>query len=347
VELAGAVAAATVVASIALAPLEGQQTSAKASATAAAPSRTPYKVPRTADGQPDLQGVWANNNITPLERPKQLGERQYLTPEEMQRLKVRAETLFAGDGDAAFGDEIFAAALSDREKYVADSFDKDTGNYNSFWIVGREFDNRTSLITDPPDGRVPPLTAAAQKRFADQMAGRRGRGAADSHEDRPLTERCLTYGLPDTLAGYNSYFQFSQSKNWVALHTERIHDTRLIAIDGRPHLSSNLRLWNGDSRGRWEGDTLVVETRNLDARSAYRGSSDNLRLTEKFTRVNDNTLNYEITLDDPTTWTRPWSLMIPLKKSKDRIYEYACHEGNYGIVGVLAGARAKEKTPQK
>jgi hypothetical protein len=265
----------------------------------------------------------------------------------VQRIKTRAETLFAGDGDAAFGDEIFAAALSDRDKYVSDSFDKGTGNYNSFWLVGREFDNRTSLITDPPDGRIPPMTADAQKRAAERMAGRRGRGAADSHEDRPLGERCLTYGVPDTLAGYNSYFQFSQSANWVAIHTERIHDTRMVALDGRPHLSPAVRLWNGDSRGHWEGETLVVETTNFDARSVYRGASENLRLTEKFTRVSDNTINYEITLNDPSVWTRPWSLMIPLKKSKDKIYEYACHEGNHGIVGVLSGARAQERAAAK
>ena len=338
----GSAAAAVVLASLALVPVAGQQPPA-AKAPAAAGTTAAYKAPRTPDGQPDLQGVWANNNITPLERPKQLGDRQYLTPQEVARIKARAETLFAGDGDAAFGDEIFAAALSDRDKYVSDSFDKGTGNYNSFWLVGREFNNRTSLITSPPDGRVPPLTADAQKRNAERMASRRGRGATDSYEDRPLGERCLTYGVPDTLAGYNSYFQFSQSPNWVAIHTERIHDTRMVALDGRPHLSKSVRLWNGDSRGHWEGDTLVVDTTNLDERSGYRGASENLHLVERFTRVSPDTLNYEIVLNDPTVWTTPWSLMIPLKKSKDKIYEYACHEGNHGIVGVLSGARAQDK----
>ena len=341
------VAAAIVVASVALVPAAGQQPPAAAKAPAASRVATPYKAPRTPDGHPDLQGVWANNNITPLERPKQLGERQFLTEQEVARIKSRAEQLFAGDGDAAFGDEIFAAALSDREKYVSDSFDKGTGNYNAFWLVGREFDNRTSLITSPANGRIPPLTADAQKRNAERTAARRGRGAADSYEDRPLGERCLTYGVPDTLAGYNSYFQFVQSSSWVAIHTERIHDTRMVALDGRPHLPKTVRLWNGDSRGHWEGETLVVETTNFNERSGYRGSAEHLNLVERFTRVGPDTINYEITMNDPTVWTTPWSLMIPLKKSKGHIFEYACHEGNYGLAGVLSGARAQEQEEAK
>jgi len=342
----GAIGMSGVVAALgilALAPVSGQQAAAKPDAAAPA-RRSAYKAPRLANGQPDLQGVWANNNVTPLQRPKELGERQYLTNEEMTRLKSRAEALFAGDGDAAFGDEIFAAALSDRTKYVADSFDKDTGNYNSYWLVGRVFDNRTSLIIDPPDGRKPPMTAAAAKRVADLEAARKVRGfVADSHEDRPLSERCITFGMPDTFAGYNSYFQLTQSDNWVAITNERIHDTRMVPLDGRPHVSKDVRLMKGDSRGRWEGDTLVVDTINFTEKSGSQGSSENLHMIERFTRTAADTVEYQVTLEDPTVWTKPWTFMIPLKFTTDKIYEYACHEGNTGLFGVLGGARAQER----
>jgi hypothetical protein len=337
--LSGIVAALGV---LALAPVSAQQSPAKAGN--AAPATGAYKVPRLPNGQPDLTGVWANNSVTPMQRPKELGTRQYLTNEEMIRLKSRAETLFAGDGDAAFGDEIFAAALSDRTKYVADSFDKDTGNYNSYWLVGRVFDNRTSLIVDPPDGRKPPLTPAAAKRAADLEAARKQRGfVADSHEDRPLSERCITFGLPDAFAGYNSYFQITQSDKWVAISNERIHDTRVIPMDGRPHVSKDVRLMLGDSRGRWDGDTLVVDTTNFTANSGSQGSDENLHMIERFTRTAADTVEYQVTLEDPTVWTAPWTFMIPLKFTTDKIYEYACHEGNTGLFGVLGGARAQER----
>jgi hypothetical protein len=315
------------------APQSGRRTAGQAGA---------WKAPRTADGQPDLQGVWANNSATPLERPKELEGRERLTPEEMARLKARASALFNGAGDAAFGDEIFAAALSDREKYVADSFDKDTGNYNSFWLVDRDFDNRTSLIIDPPDGRVPPMLPQAEAKLQQYLV--LGPGKADSHEDRPYSERCITFGMPDLLAGYNSYYQIAQSKDHVAIYTERIHDTRIIPLDGRPHVAQNVRFWNGDSRGRWEGDTLVVDTTNFSSKTNFRGSSENFHMVERFTRVAPDTVAYEVTVSDPTTWTKPWTFMIPLKKSSDKIYEYACHEGNTGMFGVLNGARVLEKT---
>jgi hypothetical protein len=308
-----------------------------------APAVSTWTAPRTPDGQPDLRGVWANNNATPLERPEALAGRQFLTDEEVARLKAKAGDLFNGDGDAAFGDEIFVAALSGRERYVADSFDKDTGNYNSFWLADRDFDNRTSLIMDPADGRVPPLTPEAQRKTEAAAAARKARGPADSYEDRPLSERCITFGMPDLLAGYNSYYQIAQTPGYVAIATERIHDVRLVPLDGRPHASQGIRLWNGDSRGHWEGDTLVVDTTNFSEKTDFRGSSKNLHMVERFTRKGPNNLEYQITLSDPTTWTKPWTLMIPLRKSTDKIYEYACHEGNKGIAGVLAGARAQEK----
>jgi hypothetical protein len=304
-----------------------------------------YKAPRLAFGHPDLQGVWANNNATPLQRPKLLAERKFLTEAEVAKLKAKAGELFNGDGDAAFGDEIFEAALSDREKYVADSFDKDTGNYNSFWLVDRDFDNRTSLIVNPEDGRIPPLTTEAQARTAALAAARKER-PADSWEDRPLSERCITFGFPDLLAGYNSYYQIAQTKEYVAIATERIHDVRVIPIDGRPHAPKSIPFLHGDSRGHWEGETLVVETTNFTKAGggSYLGSAtENLRIVERFTRMNPNAVRYEITLEDPATWTRPWTLMIPLRKSNEKIYEYACHEGNVGMVGILSGHRAQER----
>jgi len=328
---------------VARARLAGQS-AADAAKSKAAPSSKTWTAPRTRDGQPDLQGVWANNSATPLERPKALADRQFLTDEEVGRLKAKAGELFNGEGDAAFGDEIFVAALSGRENYVADSFDKGTGNYNSFWLVDRDFDNRTSLIMDPADGRIPPLTAQAQQRTAAQAAASRGPGLFDSAEDRPLSERCITFGMPDLLAGYNSYYEIVQTPGYVAIATERIHDVRIIPLDGRPHVPQGVRFWNGDSRGHWEGDTLVVDTTNFSKKTDFRGSSENLHMVERITRKGPNSLEYQVTLSDPTTWTKSWTLMIPLRKSTDTLYEYACHEGNYAIAGVLAGARAQEKT---
>jgi hypothetical protein len=296
-----------------------------------------YSAPRTSDGKPDLQGIWANNNATPLERPKILEGRALLTEQEVAALKQRYADIFAGDGDAAFGDAIFEAVLSDVQKYEPTTFDVQTGNYNAFWLVERDFDNRTSLITDPPDGRMPPVLPQAATR---QMVAYPTQ-SADGPEDRGLTERCITFGVPDVLAGYNSYYQVVQTPEAVVLYAEKIHDARIIPLDGRPHAPSSIRTWLGDSRGRWEGDTLVVETVNL--RRSFLIASDRLKLVERFTRVGPNTLHYEITVDDPETWTRPWTFMIPLRRTEQAIYEYACHEGNIGLAGILSGARAEER----
>jgi hypothetical protein len=262
--------------------------------------------------------------------------RALLTEQEVAALKERYAQIFAGDGDAAFGDAIFEAVLLDVQKYKPTTFDVPTGNYNAFWLVERDFDNRTSLITDPQDGRMPPVLP--------QAAGRPMRAyptqSAEGPEARGLSERCITFGVPDVLAGYNSYYQIVQSPIAVVIHTEKIHDARIVPLDGRPHAPAAVRSWLGDSRGRWEGDTLVVETSNL--RSSFLIASDELRLTERFTRVGPNTMQYEVTVNDPQTWARPWTLMIPLKRSEQRIYEYACHEGNIGLAGILSGARAEE-----
>src|SRR5260221_8912693 len=220
-----------------------------------------WAAPTTPDGQPDLQGVWANNAATPLERPKELEGRTTLTPAEVASLQKRAGELFNGEGDAAFGDSVFTAALRDVKGFK--STDTQTGNYNHFWIVDRPIDNRTSLVNDPADGRIPALTPEAQKRV-DAGAEYRKTHPADGPEDLPLTHRCLTFGVPNMFAGYNSYFQIIQSPDHVVLHSEMIHDSRIIPLDNRPHIPSNIQNWLGDSRGRWEGDTLVVETTNFN-----------------------------------------------------------------------------------
>jgi hypothetical protein len=326
-------------------PVAGQSNTAAPKATAAGA----YKAPRTADGHPDFSGIWANNSATPIERLPEFKGRALLTDEEVARLQRKAREIFSTGADAAFGDDFFKAALADDKDKAADrgsrSFDQVTGNYSAVWLVEREFDRRTSLITDPPDGRMPPMTPAAQKAFSPDLAATLT-GRADGPEDRPLSERCITFGIPDTLAGYNSYYQFVQSKSVVAIQTERIHDTRLIRMDGTPHVAKNVKLWLGDSRGRWEGDTLVVDTTNFARGAGGFGltlADENLHLTERFTRVSPTRINYEFTIDDPTVWTKPWTAMIPLSQSKDQIYEYACHEGNYALPGVLGGARVKEK----
>lgn len=306
------------------------------------PTVKPYSPPRTADGKPDLQGIWANNNATPLERPRILEGRALLTPEEVDALKKRQEDIFAGDGDAAFGDAIFEAVISDVQKYKPTTFDASTGNYNAFWLVERDFDNRTSLITVPANGRIPELTDEGRERVAKNM---NNRSMNEGPESRTLSERCITFGLPDLLAGYNSYYQIVQTPNTVVFLNEKIHDARVIPIDNRPHIPSAIKSWHGDSRGRWEGDTFVVSTTNL--KSSFRGASEKLKLTERFTRVGPNTINYEVTVDDPATWSTKWTLMIPLKRTDDKIYEYACHEGNHGLEGILSGARAEERRAEQ
>jgi hypothetical protein len=300
----------------------------------AASAADTYSPPRTADGKPDLQGIWANNTATPLERPDMLKGRALLSDQEVAALKKRYAEIFAGDGDAAFGDEIFVSVLSEVQKYKPTVFDASTGNYNAFWLVAREFDNRTSLITDPADGKIPPIVSQRTDRTFPGMS-------AEGPESRGLSERCITFGVPDMLAGYNSYYQIVQTNDYVVFYSEKIHDARVIPLTTRPHSPKVVTSWMGDSRGHWEGDTLVVETTNL--RSTFRGASEDLKLTERFRRAGPKTLNYQVTVNDPKTWARPWTFMIPLKHTDEHIYEYACHEGNTAMVGILAGARAEER----
>jgi hypothetical protein len=344
---------------VALALITGMAVISSSASTVAAQAQSSgknaaveYKVPRTLDGQPDLQGIWANNAATPIERPKELEGRATLSAEEVAALKKRAAELFNGETDAAFGDAVFITALKNAKDYqsrdgVTTDNPKGTGNYNHFWVVDRSFDNRTSLVTDPPDGRIPALTADAQKRQDASVAYVKDH-PADGPEDLPLTHRCLTFGVPNLFAGYNSYFQIVQTKDHVAMASEMIHDVRIIPLDSRPHVDSKIRLWMGDSRGHWEGNTLVVETANLNNRTNFlfsktSGPLENMRLVERFTRVGPGTLKYEVTLTDPTTWTKPWSATLLWARSTGEIYEYACHEGNEGLSGALSGNRAQEK----
>ena len=297
-----------------------------------------WTAPRTPDGQPDLQGVWANNNITPLERPEAWAGKAELTDEEGAALRIAAANA-VGDGDALFGDQLVLAAI---EGIEATSYDPTTGNYNQFWIANRDFSNQTSLIIDPPDGQVPDLVPEARERFRE--AAEYGRAhPADSYTDRPLSERCVTYGVPRLGAGYNSYYQVFQSKDYVVILHEMNHDARVIPLIGLPHVDDDVRQLHGDSRGHWEGDTLVVETKNFSKVANFRGSSDGLHMIERLTRESPEVLRYEVTLTDSSVWTKPWTVSIPLVYSEEPMFEYACHEGNIGMEGILAGHRAEER----
>jgi hypothetical protein len=305
---------------------------------------TTWTAPRAADGHADLSGVWTNNSVTPVERPKQWAGKDQLTDAELEQLKRDISQVYDEGGDAIFQNVVQAAL--DKRKLA--SYDPTTGNYNQFWMVERDIDHRTALITDPPDGHIPPLTPEAQKKRGGrtvQVAVTEGglAGRADGPEDRPLSERCITFGAPRTGAGYNSYFQIVQSPTTVGILQETIHDVRIVPIDGTPHLVPTVRQWLGDSRGHWEGDTLVVESTNYTSTSAPFRATEQLKTIERFTRVSPDYINWEITFDDAATWTRPWTMMIRLKKEPKELYEYACHENNYSMLGILAGARVKEK----
>src|SRR4030095_3796451 len=299
-----------------------------------------WSVPRMPDGKPDLQGVWANNGMTPLERPAVWGNRATMTDAELADLKTRAQKLIDG-GDAFFADELILAAVEGKTKFS--SADTQTGNYDQSWLSDRIWDNRTSLIIDPPDGRIPPPAPGAAERARAQAAARHGRGRpADRAQDLSMSTRCVHAGTPNIRAGYQSYFGITQGPGVVAVRTEMIHDARILPIGGGPHNSFAIRQYHGDSRAQWDGDTLVVDTINF-SNAGFRGSTDQLHLTEKFRRVAEDTLEYYMTIDDPTVWSRPWTLMIPLKKTGEGLFELACHEGNYGLRAVLIGARAQER----
>ena len=296
--------------------------------TAAADSWTPSRTPW---GDPDLQGVWSFATITPLERPREFSGRERLTDEEAAALNQRALT---------------RGAEPPRPGSIR--------SYNEFWRERGESTGRTALVVDPPDGHLPPVTPDAQRRAAARAEASRGRGPADSWQDRNLTERCIHWQpLPRLPTTYNNVHQIFQNPGYVVILTEMIHDVRPIPLDGRPQIDDGIRLWNGDSRGRWEGDTLVVETTHFSGEASFQGSGEgnsgvhrqgsaNRQLVERFTRVADDTIEWEFTVDDPTTWTRSWTGTLPFSLIEGPVYEFACHEGNYSLINILAGARATE-----
>jgi hypothetical protein len=300
-----------------------------------------WQVPRTADGRPDFQGVWANNGMTPLERPKQFGLRATLTDAEFADLQKRAQKLQDG-GDAFFADELFTAAVEGKEQFK--SADTQVGNYDQTWLSDRIWDNRTSLILDPPDGRIPALAPGAAERQRAEAEAARRRGPADRAQDLSLGTRCVTFGTPNIRAGYQSYFEVTQGPGVMALRAEMFHDARIFSIEDRPHVSPAIRQYHGDSRARWEGDTLVIDTKNYMAGSTRVGATENLHTIEKFRRVSDDTLEYYVTFDDPKVWSRPWTMMIALKKTGEQMFEFACHEGNYAMAAILRGAREQERS---
>jgi len=300
-----------------------------------------WRTPRLANGQPDLQGTWENNSATPLERPAQLAGRPLLSEDEVAAMEARAVQVFGPEADAVFGDAIYLALLDGNAPRLVFP----TGTYSQNWVPPRYFERRTSLIEDPADGRLPPLTPQAVERRAARAAAQpaRPRGPVDFS----LSDRCITYGIPDLFAAYMSVYRIFQTSDQVAIQMEKIHDTRVIPLDGRPHVSPAIRHYLGDSRGRFDGETLVVETTNFHPAGNHMGgyfryADENLRLTERFTRIAEDTLRYEFTVDDPTVWARPWTAAIYWRKSRGEIYEYACHEGNLSLSGMLSALRAEE-----
>ena len=299
-----------------------------------------WTMPRISDGHPSLEGVWENNSATPLERPPKFAQKPLLSDDELADLKRRAGRLFGPDSEAVFGDALYLALLDD-SKYAGLG---STGTYSQNWLPDRYFEHRTSLIVDPPDGRLPPATAKATRARA---TARRSGERADSVQGMSIQDRCIHYGYPDLFAAYMSTYRIVQTPEYVAITLEKIHDTRVIPLDNRPHLSSAVHQYLGDSRARWEGDTLVVDSTNFHPNGNPMGgysvlSDENLHLIERFRRTADDTIEYTFTVDNPTMWTRPWTAVINWKRSRGEVYEYACHEGNYSLRGMLSATRAEE-----
>jgi hypothetical protein len=297
-----------------------------------------WQLSRTIDGHPDFQGVWANNSITPLERAVGFENRGLLSDYEYARLRAGVAEITDGGGDAQFGDGFFDALVSGEVQ----SYDPSTGNYDQTWMSDRNLERRTSLIVDPANGRLPPYTDVAAAKVAARLEHIE-QHPADSWTDRPLQERCITYGMPYLLAGYNSYYQIVQSKDYVAIIQEMIHDVRVIPLIPKSAIDEKIRLWHGDSRGYWDGATLVIETANFSDASDLLGSAGKRIFVEKFTRTAADNLQYEFTIEDASTWIAPWTAVINYSSSEDPVFEYACHEGNYGLSGILSGHRAQEQ----
>jgi len=294
-----------------------------------------WAAPRTPWGEPDLQGTYSNRTITPFERPANVAGREFFTQEEVAALEKRAQEQTGDEG---------------RSKGTRGDVER---AYNDFWWDrGTKVTTpRTSLVIDPPDGRVPELTEEAKKRAGDEGkrpafrgAGANGRGT-DTWLDRSTFERCITRGMPGAMSptAYNNNYRITQSPGYVAIQIEMLGGARVIPTDGRPHLNQSIRQWMGHSVARWEGDTLVVDTSNFTDKVLYRGAAENLHLIERFTRVAPGQIDYRVTVIDPSTFTKQWTVAIPYLDTGEDMFEYACHEGNYGMEGILSGAREEER----
>jgi len=306
----------------------GESAQARAAVDPAGASAPAGPPPKTPWGEPDLQGIWTNDYEVPLQRPAKYADKEFFTDEERAELdKVRAG-IIGRDSRAARGSE------------------QDVGGAYSaaIFLSHKHMGRRTSLVVDPPNGKIPALTEAAQKRTEARRAYLKEH-PADSWLDRSPYDRCIlgfNAGPPITPGGYNQNMQLFQTPDYLVIVTEMIHTARVVPLDGRPALGEGIRQWSGDSRGRWEGDTLVVETSNFSAQRQWRGSSEKMKLIERFTRVDADTLDYTFTVSDAETWTRPWTASIPMRRSDGPLYEYACHEGNYSLPNILSGTRAEE-----
>ena len=336
-QVAIATATVTLMALVSRVPA-GAQTAPAASKGGTVQAAKSWTPPRTSWGEPDLQGTYSNKTITPFERPANVGGREFYTREEVAALEKRAQET-GGDENRKVG------TTADVERA-----------YNDFWWDRgtRVTTPRTSLVVDPPDGRVPALTEEAKQRAVEESkrpafrgAGASGRGA-DSWLDRSTFERCITRGMPGAMSpsAYNNNYRITQSPGYVAIQIEMLGGTRVIPTDGRAHTGSSIRQWMGDSVGHWEGSTLVVDTTNFTDKVLYRGAAENLHLVERFTRVGPGEIDYRARITDPTTFTRPWTLAIPFVNTGEEMFEYACHEGNYGMSGILSGARETERAAE-
>jgi hypothetical protein len=280
---------------------------------------------RTPDGQPDLQGIWNFQTLTPLERPKEFADKPFLTDAEAAAVETKIAEQVEEDGPPVAGN---------------------TGTYNQFWFDrGTKVvpDKRSSLMVDPSDGKKPAMTPAAERIRAATRAYTRAH-PADGPEDLPTYTRCLSRPMPRIAQAYNHGIQIVQAPGVVAILYESMHDVRIIPLDGQPHIVSDIHQWNGDSRGHWEGNTLIIDWTNFTDKQEFEGVPEaGMHFTERLTRINDSTINDEVTVTDPMMWTKPWTYILPWYRTGDEVYEYACHEGNYSIANMLSGARAEEK----
>jgi len=313
-------------------------------AAAAVSAAAQDKVPRAPTGHPDLSGIWTNASITPFERPRELSGKEFYTEQE-----------------AAAYERSHQRDVDKRDEIKGTNADVALAYNNAWWDPGTKLfkTRRTSVVIAPPDGRIPPLTEERRRQLQVIADARRKRceqpgcglensgqlGPADGPEDRPLMERCLWFNnvAPMISTAYNNNYEIVQTPDFVGIDVEMVHQMRRIPLDGSPHIAGNARFWAGDSRGRWEGDTLVIDSTNFRAETAFRGADENLHLIERLTRIDPGTIRYQFTVDDPTAFTKPWTGEVIFVKSDGPLFEYACHEGNEGMSGILAGARTEEK----